>query len=397
MNKKNQIIDNKAYIVEAIRTPTGRSGKRGIFKDTRAEDFGSFIIKTIIKKVPGLKSEDIDDVIIGCSFPEGTMGFNIGRVIGQLAGLPMEVPGMTINRFCSSGLQTIATAVQQIEGDLGADDVIIAGGVEMMSSVPLGGAIPKPYPGPDFVDFYTPMGITAENVAKKFNISREKQDEFAFGSQTKARIARDEGLFTEIVPTPATVFENGKKTTIMVEHDQGIRDDTTLEGLAKLRPAFLNNGTVTAGNSSQTSDGAAAVVVMSGRKIKELGLKPIARLIHYTTVGCDPELMGVGPRYAISKLLNIAGIDIADIGLFEVNEAFASQALYCLLDLGINLDIANICGGAIALGHPLGCTGSKLCATLLANMRRLGIKYGVESMCIGGGMGAAGLFELYEE
>jgi len=391
----NKISDNKAYIIAAHRSPIGKSGKKGIFKDTRAEDTLAFIIKSVIEKIPSLKSEDIDDLIIGCSFPEGTMGFNIARVAALISGLPQEVPGVTINRFCSSGLQAIAYATQQIEAGLGGDEVIIAGGVEIMSSVPLGGNTPRPHPDSKFGYIYTPMGITAENVAKRYKISRAEQDEFAYHSHMKAKAARDGGFFKEIIPTPATIFEQGKKNSIIVEHDQGIRDKTTIEGLGTLKPAFVKNGTVTAGNSSQTSDGAAITIVMSGKKVKELGLKPIAKLTNFTAVGCDPEEMGVGPRYAIPKLLEVAGKEIKDIGLFEINEAFASQALYCIKELGIDKSKVNIYGGAIALGHPLGCTGAKLCATLLTEMQMNSVKYGVESMCIGGGMGAAGLFELF--
>jgi len=392
----NKILDNKAYIVAAYRTPIGKSGKRGIFKDTRAEDMMAFIIKSAFEKIPALKPEQVNDVIIGCSFPEGTMGFNIARVVAILSGCPEEVPGVTVNRFCSSSLQAIAYATQQIEAGLGGDDIILAGGVEMMSSVPLGGNTPRPHPDPNFTYIYTPMGITAENVANRYNISREEQDEFAYHSHRKAKEARDGGFFKEIIPAPATVFNNGEKTSVIVEHDQGIRDETTVEGLAKLRPVFAKNGSVTAGNSSQTSDGAAIAVVMSGKKIKELGLKPVAKLTNFVAVGCDPTEMGVGPRYAIPKLLQVAGKQVKDIGLFEINEAFASQALYCVREVGIDQSKVNIYGGAVALGHPLGCTGAKLCATLISGMRAKGVKYGVESMCIGGGMGAAGLFELME-
>jgi acetyl-CoA acyltransferase len=392
----SNILDNKAYIVGAFRSPIGKSGKRGIFKDTRPEDMAAFMIKESMKKVPNLKPEEIDDVVIGCSFPEGTMGFNMGRAVALIAGLPNEIPGMTINRFCSSGLQSIAIAVQQIEAGLGGDDVIIAGGVELMSSVPLGGNSPRPYPDPKFGYIYTPMGITAENVADRYGISRQDQDEFAYSSHMKAKAARDGGLYKEIIPTPATIFKNGEKSSVIVEHDQGIRDETTVEGLGKLRPVFKKNGSVTAGNSSQTSDGAGIVIVMSGRKVKELGIKPVSRLINFTVAGCHPDEMGVGPKYAIPKLLKVAGMDVKDIGVFELNEAFASQALHCVRELGLDLEKVNLYGGAIALGHPLGCTGAKLCATLLTAMKAKNAKFGVESMCIGGGMGAAGLFEFCE-
>ena len=270
-----------------------------------------------------------------------------------------------------------------------------------MTYVPMGGYLPRPHPEhtKKHADLYSSMGITAENVANRYNISREDQDEFAFNSQMKASKAKAEKLFAEIVPTPAARFvqqKDGtyKKETFLQDFDDGIRESTTKEGLANLRAVFAANGSVTAGNSSQTTDGAAATVIMSEEKVKELGVKPIAKLRYYTTIGCEPDEMGVGPRYAIPKLLKMAGMDIKDIGLFEINEAFASQALYCIRELGLDIDKINIHGGAIALGHPLGCTGAKLCATLLANMKAKGVKYGVESMCIGGGMGAAALFEL---
>jgi acetyl-CoA acyltransferase len=272
-----------------------------------------------------------------------------------------------------------------------------------MTYVPMGGNLPRPHPEHtrQHADLYTSMGITAENVAQRYGVSREEQDEFAYNSQMKAAKAMQEGLFTELVPTPAAKFELGKdgtykKETFTIDHDDGIRPTTTKEGLAKLNPVFAAGGSVTAGNSSQTTDGAAATIIMSEDKVKELGIKPIAKLKCYTTVGCRPDEMGVGPRYAIPKLLKLAGMDVKDIDVFEINEAFASQAIYCVRELGIDMEKVNIHGGAIALGHPLGCTGAKLCATLLANMKERGAKYGVESMCIGGGMGAAALFEMIE-
>ncbi len=393
----SNILDNKAYIVGSFRSPIGKSSRKiGVFKDTRAEDLGAFILKSAMERVPGLKPADVDDLVVGCSFPEGTMGFNIARVVGLMAGCPKEVPGMTVNRFCSSGLQTISTAAQQVESGITGDEVVVAGGIELMSSVPLGGNSPRPHPNPEFTYIYTPMGITAENVAERYGVSRQAQDEFGYSSQMKAKAARDGGLYKEIIPAPATVFKNGKKEEIIIEHDQGIRDETTLEGLAQLKPAFKKNGTVTAGNSSQTSDGAAFTVLMSGRKVKELGIKPIARLINFAVAGCHPDEMGVGPKYAIPKVLKVAGMDIKDIGVFEINEAFASQAIYCTRELGIDLDKVNIYGGAIALGHPLGCTGAKLTATLLTAMKARQAKFGIVSMCIGGGMGAAGIFEMCE-
>jgi acetyl-CoA acyltransferase len=285
----------------------------------------------------------------------------------------------------------------------GWSDIVIGAGVESMTFVPMGGNLPRPHPEytRQHADMYTSMGITAENVANRYKISRERQDEFALHSHRKAAEAKEKGLFTELVPTPAAKFvlqANGtyKKETFIQSFDDGIRADTTIEGLAKLRPVFALNGSVTAGNSSQTTDGAAATLIMSENMVRELGLTPIAKLVCYTTVGCEPDEMGVGPRYAIPKLLKKAGMAIKDIDLFEINEAFASQAIYCIEELGIDFAKVNLNGGAIALGHPLGCTGAKLCATLLANMKRVGAKYGVESMCIGGGMGAAALFEMID-
>jgi acetyl-CoA acyltransferase len=327
---------------------------------------------------------------------------NIGRVAALMAGFPVEVTGATINRFCSSGLEAIAQASLRVMA--GWSEVTIGAGVESMTFVPLGGYMPRPHPEwtKQHADLYTSMGITAENVAKRYQVSREDQDAFAVQSQTRAARARNKGLFTEIVPTPAIRYvlqDSGtyqKETTIQA-FDDGIREDTTIEGLARLNPAFAADGTVTAGNASQTTNGAAATVIMSRAKVDALGVTPVAKLKYYTTVGCQPDEMGVGPKYAIPKVLKMAGIDIKDVGLFEINEAFASQALHCIRELGLenDMDKININGGAIALGHPLGCTGAKLAATLLANMKRKGVKYGVESMCIGGGMGAAALFELY--
>jgi acetyl-CoA acyltransferase len=318
-----------------------------------------------------------------------------------MAGFPVEVTGATVNRFCSSGLEAICQASLRVMA--GWSEITIGGGVESMSMVPIGGNMPRPHPeySATHPEMYIAMGITAENVAKKYKISREAQDEFAFFSHMKAADARGKKMFTELVPTPAVRYvlktdETYKKETFLQYFDDGIRADTSLEALAKLKPSFSLTGTVTAGNSSQTTDGAAASVIMSKRMVEKLELKPIARLKCYTTVGCRPEEMGVGPIYAISKLLKMAGLDIKQIGVFEINEAFASQALYCVQELNIDMNKVNIHGGAIALGHPLGCTGAKLCATLLANMIQTDSKYGIESMCIGGGMGAAALFELCE-
>ncbi|HAO21802.1 MAG: acetyl-CoA acetyltransferase [Desulfobacteraceae bacterium IS3] len=386
-----------AYIVSSVRTPGCRRAK-GAFKDTRPEDLLAFILNAALKQTPNLDPQIIDDVMVGCAFPEAEQGLNIGRIVTQIAGLPIEVSGATVNRFCASGIEAISLAALRVMA--GWSEVAIGSGVESMTYVPMGGNIARPHPEhcKTHADLYVSMGITAENVAKRYKISRQEQDEFALWSHQKAAEATAKKLFTEIVPTPAFkyVTENGtyKKESFLMSHDDGIRAETTIEGLAKLRPVFAAGGSVTAGNSSQTTDGAAVTILMSGDKVKELGLKPVAKLKCYTTVGCRPDEMGVGPKYAIPKLLKIAGLNIKDIGLFELNEAFASQALYCAKELGIEMSKINIHGGAIALGHPLGCTGAKLCATLIANMRERGVKYGVESMCIGGGMGAAALIEL---
>jgi len=389
-----------AYIVTSIRTPGCRRNK-GAFKDTRPEDLLSFILNAVVEKTPNLEKKDIEDVMIGCSVPEAEQGLNIGRIASQMAGYPVEVSGATVNRFCSSGLEATAQAALRVMA--GWADVTIGGGLESMTFVPMLGNTPRPHPeyATEHPDFYSSMGITAENVARRYKISREDQDEFAYYSQMKATEAMNKKLFDELVPTPASKYvqqEDGtfKKETFLIDYDDGIRPTTTMEGLANLRPAFAANGTVTAGNSSQMTDGAAASIIMSKEKADEMGLKPLAKLKWYTTIGCRSDEMGVGPKYAIPKLLKLAEMDLKDIGLFEINEAFASQALYCIKELGLDMEKVNIHGGAVALGHPLGCTGAKLCATLLANMKRHGVKYGIESMCIGGGMGAAALFELCE-
>ncbi len=389
-----------AYIVTSVRTPGCRKSK-GALKDTRPEDLLSFIMKAAVEKSENLDAKEIDDVMIGCSFPEAEQGLNIGRMATQIAGFPVHVSGATINRFCSSGLEAIALASLRVMA--GWSDITLGGGVESMSYVPMGGNLPRPHPehAKQHADLYSSMGITAENVANRYQVSRQDQDAFAFNSHMKAVKAQKEGLFTEIVPTPAVKYvlrDDGtyKKETFIQAADDGVRPTTTLEGLAKLQPVFAVNGSVTAGNSSQTTDGAAASIIMSEDAVKKLGIKPIAKIKFYTTVGCRPDEMGVGPAVAIPKLLDMAGLKTSDIGLWEINEAFASQALYSIRTIGIEdrMDDININGGAIALGHPLGCTGAKLCATLLAGMQRKGVQYGVESMCIGGGMGAAALFEL---
>ncbi|MFP4030076.1 MAG: thiolase family protein [Desulfococcaceae bacterium] len=391
-----------AYIVTSVRTPGCRRNK-GAFKDTRPEELLSFILDQAVEKTPGLTKGDVEDVMIGCAFPEAEQGLNIGRIAPQIAGFPDEVSGATINRFCASGLEAIAQSAMRIMA--GWSDIAIGGGVESMTFVPMGGNLPRP--DADFSrehpELYVSMGITAENVAKRYEVSRADQDEFAYNSQMKAAKALNEKLFTEIVPTPAVKYvpqADGtfRKETFLQDFDDGIRPTTTLEGLGKLNPVFRAGGSVTAGNSSQTTDGAAATLLMSEAMVKKFGVKPIAKLKTYTTVGCKADEMGVGPRYAIPKLLKMAGLDLSDIGVWEINEAFAAQALYCIRELGIDkyMDRVNVYGGAIALGHPLGCTGAKLCAQLVHRMKERGAKYGVESMCIGGGMGAAALFELCE-
>jgi acetyl-CoA acyltransferase len=388
----------EAYIVTSVRTP-GCKRSKGAFKDTRPEDLLSFILSAAVEKTENLEKKDVEDIMIGCSFPEAEQGLNIGRIAAQMAGFPNETTGATVNRFCSSGLEAIALASLRVMA--GWSDIVIGGGLESMTYVPMGGNLPRPHP--EFTrkgaEVYTSMGITAENVANRYGITREVQDEFAYQSQMKAAEAKKNGLYKELVPTPATRYtlrEDGtfKRETFLQDFDDGIRENTTIEGLKSLRPAFAANGSVTAGNSSQMTDGAAATIIMGEEKVKELGITPVAKFKFYTTVGCRPDEMGVGPRYAIPKLMQLSDMKIKNIDLFEINEAFASQAVYSVNELGIDMEKVNIHGGAIALGHPLGCTGAKLCATLLSNMQQRGVKYGVESMCIGGGMGAAALFEL---
>jgi acetyl-CoA acyltransferase len=387
-----------AYIVQSVRTP-GCKQKRGQFNQTRPEELITFIMKQAVEKTPNLSVEHFDDVMLGCAFPEAEQGLNLGRVAAKMAGFPDRVSGATVNRFCASGLEAIALASMRVQ--MGWSDITMGAGVESMTYVPMGGNVPRPHPefSRTYPEMYVSMGITAENVAERYNISRQDQDTFAAASQAKAARARDNGLFTEIIPTPAIKYvkqDDGtyKKETFIVKHDDGIRE-STVEGLGKLRTVFKANGSVTAGNSSQTTDGAAATIIASKEKCDELGLTPIARLVSYATIGCKSDEMGVGPRYAIPRVLEQAGMTIDDIDIYEINEAFASQALYCIreLDLEKYMDKINIHGGAIALGHPLGCTGAKLTATCLANLKEVNGKYGIVSMCIGGGMGAAAIFE----
>jgi len=388
----------EAVVVSAVRTAVGKA-PRGILKDTRPDDIGALIIKEAVARVPGLKPEEIDDIVIGCAFPESDQGLNLGRVLAMRAGFPFTVPGQTVNRFCSSGLQAIATAAYEIMA--GAAEVMIAGGVEFMSQVPIMGLTPSPNPylvvhNPQA---YTSMGLTAENVAMKFGITREDQDRFALSSHQKAAKAIQEGKFKEeILPIPAKVRETKEDGSVIVKEvifdtDEGVRYDVSLEGMASLKPVFKVNGTVTAGNSSQTSDAAAAVILMSREKAEAMKLKPLGVFRSFAVAGVPPEIMGIGPAFAAPKALKKAGLTVKDIGLVELNEAFASQALYVIRELGLNLDIVNVNGGAIAVGHPLGCTGAKLTTALLYEMRRRNVRYGLVTMCIGGGMGAAGVFE----
>jgi acetyl-CoA acyltransferase len=391
----------EAVVVSAVRTAVGKA-PRGILKDTRPDDIAAIVIKEALSRAPGLKVEEVDDFVLGCAFPESDQGLNLARVVAMRAGFPDTLPGQTVNRFCSSGLQAIATAAYEIM--VGAVDVMIAGGVEFMSQVPIMGLTPSP--NPYLVEhnpqIYTSMGLTAENVADKFGITREEQDRFALLSHQKAAKAIKEGkLKEEIIPIPAKVRETKADGTVVVKEvifdtDEGVRYDASLEGMASLKSVFKAKGTVTAGNSSQTSDGAAAVILMSREKAEALKLKPMATFRSFAVAGVPPEIMGVGPAYAVPKALKKAGLTIKDIGLVELNEAFASQALYVIKELGLNLDIVNVNGGAIAVGHPLGCTGAKLTTTLLYEMKRRKVRYGLVTMCIGGGMGAAGIFERVE-
>lgn len=389
----------EAVIVAGARTAVGKS-KKGSMKDVHPVDMGAAVINDLLRRVPALDKSQIDDVIIGCAVPEAEQGMNMARLIGLRAGLPTNVSGITVNRFCSSGLQTIAYAAQQIM--TGMADVVIAGGVESMSLLPMTGH--KVALNPTLVETmpeaYMSMGHTAEQVAQRYNISREDQDAFAVESHRRAAAAVAEGKFKdEIVPIPVKqtfVDDNGKVHVkeFVFDTDEGVRPDTSMEGLAKLKPAFHPKGSVTAGNSSQTSDGAAAVIVMSLEKAAELGIEPIAKFRSFTVGGVDPDVMGIGPVVAIPKALKIAGLTVDDVDLFELNEAFASQSIAVIRELGLDTNKVNVNGGAIALGHPLGCTGAKLTVSLLNELKRRGGKYGVVTMCIGGGMGAAGVFEM---
>jgi acetyl-CoA acyltransferase len=389
----------EAVIVAACRTAVGKA-PRGALKDTRPETMGCAVLGELLKRAGDLDPELIDDVIIGASFPEHTQGMNLGRLLVLSMGWPHRVPGMVINRFCSSGLQSIALAAERIM--VGAAEVMVAGGVESMSQIPMTGISLSPNPA--LVDrhpgAYSGMGQTAENVARQEKVSREEQDRFAEGSHKKAAAAQAAGRFKEqIVPVMAKRqrrLDNGRFELVETpfDTDEGVRADTTAEVLAKLKPAFSPDGSVTAGNSSQTSDGAAGVILMSKERARALGLEPLATFRGFAVEGCDPEYMGLGPIYAIPKVLKLTGVGLDKIDLIELNEAFAAQAIPCIRQLGLNEDIVNVNGGAIALGHPLGCTGAKLTTQLLYEMRARKSRFGLVSMCVGLGMGAAGLFEM---
>lgn len=389
----------EAYIISGYRTAVGKA-PRGLFRFTRPEELSAEIISQILKDVPQLDKDRIDDVIVGNATPEAEQGLNIGRMISLMGLKTDKVPGMTVNRYCSSGLETIAIATAKIKA--GMSDCIIAGGVEVMSPIPFGGwrVIPNFEVARDHPDWYWGMGLTAEAVANEFKISREAQDEFAFHSHQKALAAIKAGRFKDDI-TPINVKEtyldeNEKRKTreYLVDTDEGPRADTDLSKLAKLKPVFAQDGCVTAGNSSQTSDGAAFVLIVSEKMLKELNVQPIARLVSYAVAGVPPRIMGIGPVAAIPAALQKANMKLKDIELIELNEAFASQSLAVIHELGLNPDIVNVNGGAIALGHPLGCTGAKLSVQLFNEMRRRKQKYGMVSMCVGTGQGAAGVFEL---
>lgn len=390
--------NREAVIVAAARTPVGKA-KRGSLITARPDDMAAAVIRDLLDRVKVLDPAEVDDVIIGCAFPEGEQGLNMARMIALRAGLPDSVPGETINRYCSSGLQTIAHAAASI--NIGQADVIIAGGTESMTMVPMTGYkfSPNPHFAQDLPHYYTNMGLTAENVADKYDISREDQDEFALRSNLRAAEAVQSGRFDpEIVPLDIKIVEpdgNGsvKSREFVFKRDEGPRPDTSMQALGKLKPAFKEGGTVTAGNSSQMSDAAAAVVIMSREKAGALGLEPLARLVTYAVGGVPPEIMGIGPVVAVPKALKLAGMSLDDIELIELNEAFAAQSLAVIRQLELDIEKTNVNGGAIALGHPLGCTGAKLTTQLLYEMKRRDVQFGMVTMCIGGGMGAAGIFE----
>jgi acetyl-CoA acyltransferase len=384
----------EAVIVSVARTPIGRA-KKGSLKDTRPEYFASEMLKALMERTPGVDPAMVDDIVLGCAMPEGEQGMNIARLIGLAAGFPVEVPAITVNRFCSSGSQTIAMAADTIRA--GNADIIVAGGVESMSMVAMGGNKPIAYPGlmDTMPNAYAAMGTTAEVVARNFGITREAQDEFAYNSHRKAVAALESGKFSdEIVPLNVRTRGKGSWNEFVFSEDEGPRADTTVEGLARLRPVFDPHGTVTAGNASQINDGAAAVVIMGDDKAAELGLEPIAFVRQWAVAGVEPDVMGIGPVKAVPKLLAKAGLSLDDIDLVEINEAFASQSVYCMRELGLDPEKTNVNGGAIATGHPLGATGAVLTVKILGELKRRNAKRGIVTMCIGGGMGFAYLLEM---
>ncbi|MHB8301569.1 MAG: acetyl-CoA C-acyltransferase [Acidobacteriaceae bacterium] len=388
----------EAFVVSAVRTAIGKAPK-GTLRSTRPDDLGAIAVRGALERVPELDQKLVEDVIIGCAMPEAEQGMNLARVISLRASLPVEVAAMTINRYCASGLQSIALAAERIR--CGSADVIVAGGAESMSFVPFGGnkIAVNPWLVDNYPDSYMSMGLTAERVAKHYGISREESDQFALASHRKALAAIQAGKFEDeivTVPVVASVLNGaGKPTRKETEFriDEGPRTDTSYEALAKLRPVFHAGGVVTAGNSSQTSDGAAAAVIVSEERVKALGLKPLARFVSFAYSGCLPEEMGIGPVYAIPKALKLAGLTLEQMDAIELNEAFAAQSLAVIKLLGMDMSKVNVNGGAIALGHPLGCTGAKLTATILRELQRRKGRYGLVTMCVGGGMGAAGIFE----
>jgi acetyl-CoA acyltransferase len=387
----------EVVIVSSVRTPVGRAVK-GTLRATRPDELGAIAIKGALDRIPQLDPKEIEDVILGCAMPEAEQGNNVARTASLRAGVPIEASAMTINRFCSSGLQAIAMAAERIMA--GGAEVIVAGGAESMSMVPMGGnkISPNPWLVEHYPDSLISMGLTAERLATRFNITREAADQFSLRSHQKALAAIQAGKFNdEVVPVPVSfTTPNGSKPhrqEIIFKMDEGPRADTSLEALASLKPAFHVKGTVTAGNASQMSDGAAAAVVMSGERAKALGIKPLARYVSFATAGYKPEEMGLGPVFAIPKALKLAGLKLSDIDVIELNEAFAAQALAVIQEGHLDLDRVNVNGGAVALGHPLGCTGAKLTASIIREMKRRNARYGMVTMCVGGGMGAAGIFE----
>ncbi|MGH9513516.1 MAG: acetyl-CoA C-acyltransferase [Terriglobales bacterium] len=390
----------EVVIVSSVRTPVGRAFK-GTLRNTRPDELAAIAIKGALDRVPQIDPKEIEDVILGCAMPEAEQGMNVARIASLRAGLPVEVSAMTINRFCSSGLQAIAMAAERIMS--GGADIIVAGGTESMSMIPMGGhkISPNPWLVDHYPDAYLSMGLTAERLAERFGITREKSDEFSFRSHQKALAAIQTGKFDDETVSVPVCFTtpNGskpKRQEIIFKTDEGPRADTSLEALLSLKPAFHAKGTVTAGNSSQMSDGAAAAVVVSAERAQDLGIKPLARFVSFATAGYKPEEMGLGPVFAIPKSLKIAGLKLSDIDVIELNEAFAAQSLAVINETGLDPDRVNPNGGAIALGHPLGCTGAKLTATIIRELKRRGRRYGMVTMCVGGGMGAAGIFENFQ-